>query len=43
MAVKEARARIKINHLLEASGWRFYDDASGPARVQLFTDGLVPL
>ena len=24
MSSKEATARIKINHLLEAAGWRFF-------------------
>jgi len=33
--VKEAAARIKINKLLEAAGWRFFADAHGPANVQL--------
>lgn len=32
---KEAQARIKINKLLEESGWRFLDDASGPANIEL--------
>ncbi|WP_323686938.1 MULTISPECIES: hypothetical protein [unclassified Rhizobium] len=32
---KEATARIKINRLLEAAGWRFFDDKSGPANVVL--------
>ncbi|MBL8312089.1 MAG: hypothetical protein JNL19_16845 [Burkholderiales bacterium] len=35
MPAKEATARIKINRLLEASGWRFFDDARGPANVSL--------
>jgi type I restriction enzyme R subunit len=26
---KEATARIKINRLLEAAGWRFFDDGIG--------------
>jgi type I restriction enzyme R subunit len=29
MAEKEARARIKINKLLEESGWRFFDTPAG--------------
>ncbi len=29
MAAKEAKARIKINKLLEESGWRFFDDEIG--------------
>ena len=35
MAQKEATARIKINRLLEDAGWRFFDDANGPANVVL--------
>lgn len=33
--MKEASARIKINKLLEAAGWRFFADAGGPANIQL--------
>jgi len=32
---KEAKARIKINKLLEDSGWRFEDDQNGKANIQL--------
>jgi len=32
---KEAQARIKINHLLEAAGWRFFDTAQGKANITL--------
>ncbi len=32
---KEAQSRIKINKLLEASGWRFFDDSKGKANVAL--------
>ena len=32
---KEAKARIKINKLLEESGWRFFDDKNGEANIQL--------
>lgn len=32
---KEALARIKINKLLEESGWRFFDDQKGVANIQL--------
>jgi type I restriction enzyme R subunit len=32
---KEAKARIKINRLLEEAGWRFFDDERGPANIQL--------
>ncbi|MBP9502789.1 MAG: DEAD/DEAH box helicase family protein [Candidatus Promineofilum sp.] len=35
MSNKEAKARIKINKLLEAAGWRFFDDENGPANIQL--------
>lgn len=32
---KEAKARIKINKLLEESRWRFEADKNGPANIQL--------
>jgi len=32
---KEAKARIKINQLLEAAGWRFFDTAAGKANIAL--------
>lgn len=32
---KEAHARIKINKLLEESGWRFYDSEQGKANIRL--------
>lgn len=35
MPANEATARIKINRLLEASGWRFFDDTTQPANVAL--------
>lgn len=35
MKAKEAKARIKINKLLEESGWRFFDNEEGPANIQL--------
>lgn len=34
---KEARARIKINKLLEEAGWRFLADEQGPANITLET------
>jgi len=34
-STKEATARIKINKLLEAAGWRFFADENGPANIQL--------
>ncbi len=33
--MKEATARIKINRLLEAAGWRFFADGDAPANIQL--------
>lgn len=35
MALKEAKARIKINKLLEEAGWRLLDDDNGKANVVL--------
>lgn len=35
MASKEAIARIKINRLLEAAGWRFFPEGSKPANIRL--------
>ena len=35
MTDKEAKARIKINKLLEDAGWRLLDDENGRANVQL--------
>ncbi len=35
MAAKEATARIKINKLLEAVGWRFFTTENGPANIKL--------
>jgi len=32
---KEATARIKINRLLEAAGWRFFAEKGAPANIQL--------
>ena len=33
--MKEATARIKINKLLEAAGWRFFPDGDAPANIRL--------
>lgn len=33
--MNEATARIKINHLLEESGWRFFANGDGPANIVL--------
>ena len=35
MSAKEAKARIKINKLLEESGWRFFDNEKGRANIHL--------
>ena len=35
MAEKEAKARIKINKLLEEAGWRFFDDEQGKTNILL--------
>ena len=35
MPDKEATARIKINKLLEAVGWRFFQDGNSPANIRL--------
>jgi hypothetical protein len=35
MAEKEAKARIKINKLLEDAGWRFFDTPEGNANILL--------
>ena len=35
MSDNEARARIKINKLLETAGWRFEDSAEGKANITL--------
>ncbi|MCK5243411.1 restriction endonuclease subunit R, partial [bacterium] len=32
---KEAKARIKINKLLEEAGWRFFDSNQGRANIAL--------
>ncbi len=35
MSAKETTARIKINKLLEAAGWRFFAEGSSPANIRL--------
>ena len=32
---KEAKARIKINNLLQEAGWRFFDDEEGSSNIQM--------
>jgi len=34
---KEARARIKINRLLEEAGWRFFENEQGQVNRELIT------
>jgi len=41
MAQKEAKARIKINKLLEDAGWRFFDNGSGKANITLETNTKI--
>ena len=38
---KEAKARIKINKLLEESGWRFFDDEKGEANIVLENNAKI--
>ena len=40
MAAKEARARIKINRLLEDAGWRFFANDAGPAKAYAAGDTI---
>jgi type I restriction enzyme R subunit len=35
VSAKEATARIKINKLLEAAGWRFFAEGDSPANIRL--------
>jgi len=35
LMAKEAKARIKINQLLESAGWRFFDNEDGNANILL--------
>jgi type I restriction enzyme R subunit len=39
---REAKARIKINNLLQVSGWRFFDDEKGVANIVLENNGRYP-
>lgn len=32
---KEAKARIKINNLLQQSGWHFFDDKAGRQNIEV--------
>lgn len=41
MPPKEAKARIKINNLLQESGWRLLDDSYGTANVMLENDARI--
>lgn len=37
----EATARIKINHMFEKAGWRFFDSPEAPANI--FLEGKTAL
>jgi len=39
--MKEATARIKINKLLEAAGWRFFPDGNKPANIRLESGATI--
>lgn len=39
---KEAQARVKINKLLESSGWRFFDSNEGKANIALEPNVSLP-
>jgi type I restriction enzyme R subunit len=39
--VKEATARIKINKLLEAAGWRFFPEGKAPANIRLELTAMI--
>ena len=41
MSNKEATARVKINKLLEAAGWRFFAEASAPANIRLESNAMI--
>jgi type I restriction enzyme R subunit len=41
MIAKEATARIKINKLLEAAGWRFFAGENSPANIRLETSVTI--
>ncbi|KVW94299.1 DEAD/DEAH box helicase family protein [Thiobacillus denitrificans] len=41
MTDKEATARIKINKLLEAAGWRFFAEGSTPANIRLESNATI--
>ena len=38
---KEAKARIKINKLLESAGWRFFDNEVGKANILLESNTTI--
>lgn len=41
MSDKEATARIKINKLLEAAGWRFFSEGNAPANIRLESNAKI--
>jgi type I restriction enzyme R subunit len=38
---KEAKARIRINRLLQHAGWRFFDDGKGLANIALEVNAMT--
>ena len=38
---KEAKARIKINGLLQNAGWKFFDDKTGKANIVLENNAKI--
>lgn len=38
MAAKEAKARIKINRLLEEAGWHFFDSDNGRTKANILLE-----
>jgi len=41
MSAKEATARIRINKLLEAAGWRFFAEGDAPANIRLEPNATI--
>lgn len=42
MSETKATARVKINKLLEAAGWRLFPDRDQPANIRLEPSGRSP-
>jgi type I restriction enzyme R subunit len=41
VSAKEATARVKINKLLEAAGWRFFATGNAPANIRLESNATL--